>query len=218
MGGGPRDEENPAHEVALPGFQLARAPVQRAQYQAFLDATGHEAPPFWHEPAFEHPRAPAVGPSWIDAMAFCRWYGSVVGEAAGLPSEAQWEAAAKAGRDVIYPWGDGGAEAVPDYARRWLEGPEPVDAFPSRHPWGFLGLGENVHEWCCDWYGRDYYRDSPRDDPRGSRDRPSSVLPWRLVAARHQDHPLRRALVDPARPPLPRLRLPDRQGVMDITP
>lgn len=173
MGGGPRDNENPRHEVRVPAFRLARAPVTREEYQRFLDATGHPAPPFWNEPAFSHPRMPAVGPSWEDAMAYCDWLGALVGDpgAAGdrprLPSEAEWEHAARAGRDVLYPWGDEPPESLPDYRRRWAEGPEPVDAYPSLHPLGFLGLGENVHEWCADWYDAGYYAVSPVDDPRG---------------------------------------------------
>lgn len=162
MGGGPRDNENPRHEVRLRPFRLARTQVTREEYQRFLDETGRPAPPFWREPAFSHPRMPAVGPSWEDAEAFCAWMGDV-----RLPTEAEWERAATAGREVVYPWGDDPPESLPDYGRRWLEGPEPVDAYPSLHPLGFLGLGENVHEWCSDWYGAGWYQVSPVDDPRG---------------------------------------------------
>lgn len=167
MGGGPRDNENPRHEVLVSPFRLARTPVTREAYQRFLDRTRRPAPPFWHDAAFAHPRMPAVGPSWEDAAAFCAWHGDQTGEAVRLPTEAEWEAAARAGRDVLYPWGDEPPEALPGYARRWLAGPEPVDAWPSLHPLGFLGLGENVHEWCADWYDARYYEVSPAADPRG---------------------------------------------------
>jgi formylglycine-generating enzyme required for sulfatase activity len=167
MGGGPRDNENPRHEVWVPPFRLARSPVTREEYQRFLDATGRPAPPFWREPAFLHPRMPAVGPSWEDAAVYCHWLSDLVDEAVRLPSEAEWEKAALADRDVLYPWGDEPPESLPDYDRRWMDGPEPVDAWPSLHPLGFLGLGENVHEWCVDWYDPRYYELSPREDPRG---------------------------------------------------
>ncbi|HVS15723.1 MAG TPA: SUMF1/EgtB/PvdO family nonheme iron enzyme [Thermoanaerobaculia bacterium] len=171
MGGGPRVEENPPHPVRVPAFELARTPVTRADYQRFLDATGHAEPPFWREEAFGHPRMPAVGPSWEDATTYCAWFSELLSERLGglvrLPSEAEWECAAKAERNVIYPWGDEPPESLPDYASRWLEGPEPVDAYPSRHPLGFLGLAENVHEWCSDWYDPAYYSRSPAIDPRG---------------------------------------------------
>lgn len=167
MGGGPRDQENPPHSVVVSSFRLACAPVTRGQYQEFLDATGHERPEFWNEDRFSHPRMPAVGPSWEDAMAYCRWLQAETGQPVGLPTEAEWEYAAKARRSVVYPWGDEGPEAVPDYDSRWIDGPEPVDLYPSPHPWGFLGLGENVHEWCSDWYDPAYYTVSPRRDPQG---------------------------------------------------
>jgi formylglycine-generating enzyme required for sulfatase activity len=160
MGGGPRDNENPRHEVRVSPFRLARMQVTREE-------TARPAPPFWNEPAFGHPRMPAVGPSWEDAEAFCAWASEREGFAVRLPTEAEWEHAARAGRDVLYPWGDDPPESLPGYARRWLAGPEPVDLYPSLHPLGFLGLGENVHEWCSDWYGARYYEVSPGDDPPG---------------------------------------------------
>lgn len=167
MGGGPRDNENPRHRVRVRPFLLARCQVTREDYQLFLDATGHPAPPFWGEPAFAHPRMPAVGPSWDDAGAYCAWQSARLGIAVRLPTEAEWEHAAKAGREVVWPWGDDPPEALPDYDRRWLGSPEPVDAYPSLHPLGFLGLGENVHEWCLDWYDAHYYEVSPEEAPRG---------------------------------------------------
>ena len=182
MGGGPKANENPRHRVTVSAFRLARTPVTRAEYQLFLDATGHTPPEFWNQPAFAGSRLPAVGPSWDDAVLYCRWLGEQLGEAVRLPTEAEWERAAKAGREVLYPWGDDPPESLPEYARRWQDGPEPVDAYPSRHPWGFLGLGENVHEWCSDWYDAGYYAVSPADDPQGpatGRRRASRGGAWR---------------------------------------
>ena len=167
MGGGPRENENPRHEARVRPFLLARTQVTREEYQLFLDTTGHSAPHFWNEPGFAHPRMPAVGPSWADAQAYCAWLAERLGMAVRLPTEAEWESAAKAGREVVWPWGDDPPESLPDYGRRWLAGPEPVDAYPSRHPLGFLGLGENVHEWCADWYDDAYYARSPAANPRG---------------------------------------------------
>ncbi len=167
MGGGASAAENPRHRVIVSPFRLARTQVTRAEYEGFLAATGHAPPPFWNAPAFAHPAMPVVGPSWDDAMAYCQWQASLGAGAVRLPTEAEWEYAARAGREVTYPWGEAPPESLPDYERRWREGPEPVDAYPSLHPWGFLGLGENVHEWCADWFDSDYYTVSPLVDPQG---------------------------------------------------
>ncbi len=115
-------------------------------------------------------------------MEYCRWLSDEVAETVRLPTEAEWELAARAGREVLYPWGDDPPESLPNYEQRWQHGPEAVDAYPSRHPWGFLGLGENVHEWCSDWYDAEYYVESPNIDPRGpssGRRRASRGGAWR---------------------------------------
>ncbi len=182
MGGGERSEENPPHLVRVPAFRLARAQVMRCHYATFLADTGHEAPPFWNQPEFVGDRLPAVGPSWDDAVSFCAWVGATTGASVRLPTEAEWECAAKASRNVLYPWGDAPPESLPDYEQRWRQGPEPVDAYPSLHPMGFLGLGENVHEWCADWFSADYYASSPTFDPQGppeGRRRASRGGSWR---------------------------------------
>lgn len=185
MGGGPRANENPPHDVRLDAFRMARTQVTRAEYQLFLDATTRSAPEFWNQPEFSHPRVPAVGPSWDDAMAYCDWLTKRLGGrlVIRLPTEAEWERAARGGRDVDYPWGDEPPEErIPDYAQRWVSGPEPVDAYPSSHPWGFLGLCENVHEWCADWYQADFYQHSPTTNPictQAGRRRSSRGGSWR---------------------------------------
>ncbi len=168
MGGGVQTNESPRHRVSIEPFRLARFPVTRGEYAAFVDATSRAVPPCWTDAAFSDRMAPAVGLSWFDAQAYGVWLGVREGFSVGLPTEAQWECAALGGRDgVLYPWGDGPPESLPDYDTRWREGPEPVDRYPSLHPWGFGGLGENVHEWCADWYDPNYYSVSPERTPQG---------------------------------------------------
>jgi len=183
MGGGPLSNENPRHRVWVAPFRLACVPVTRAAYETYLAASGHSAPVCWNEPAFADPMMPAVGLSWHDAQAYSRWLSHRSHQPVRLPTEAEWECAALAGRDgVLYPWGDDPPESLPDYGKRWRNGPEPVDLYPSLHPWGFLGLGENVHEWCADWYHADYYQVSPERLPQGpetGRRRASRGGAWR---------------------------------------
>lgn len=168
MGGGSGRDEGPRHQLCLRPFELARTPVTRAEYEIFLAATGHPPPAGFDDPRFGHPNMPAVGLSWHDAAEFCGFVSERDHRATRLPTEAEWEHAALAGRETaLYPWGDAPPESLPDYHTRWRDGPEPVDLYPSMHPLGFVGLGENIHEWCSDWYAADYYETSPNHDPLG---------------------------------------------------
>jgi formylglycine-generating enzyme required for sulfatase activity len=167
MGGGPAPNENPAHRVFVGPFRLAASPVTQRDYDAFVRESGHPTPRATGSRSKDATR-PAVGISWHDAIAYCAWRNARAGDSARLPTEAEWECAAKAGRDaVVYPWGDDPPESLPDYEVRWRDGPEPVDLYPTTHPLGISGLGLNVHEWCADWYGADYYGTSPAWRPTG---------------------------------------------------
>ena len=164
-------EERPVHEVELREFALGRFPVTRADYASFLLASGHEAPRDWDEPPFAHAEAPVCGVSWFDALAFCEWLGTRTGARYGLPTEAQRERAARAGVEgVAYPWG-AEAPALEGAHARGLSGaevgaPRPVGALRA-NPWGLVGMGEGVHEWCSDWFAADWYAHSPRFEPCG---------------------------------------------------
>jgi formylglycine-generating enzyme required for sulfatase activity len=166
-----RDDEQPVHRVWVEGFALACCQVTRAEYGGFLAATGHPAPPFWEDPNFQHPLQPAVGPSWFDAVAYCEWLSGISGKAYRLPTEAEWERAARGGTEgALYPWGDAPPETLPDYALRWKTGPEPV-ALYAPNAYGLFNMGDNVHEWCADWYDAHYYEASPERNPKGPADR-----------------------------------------------
>jgi formylglycine-generating enzyme required for sulfatase activity len=175
-----QDDEGPVHEVEVDAFDCAVYPVTQAQYAQFLSETGHEVPREWPG-AVTVADLPVTGVSWIDAQAFCHWCANA-GEPARLPSEAEWEYAARGGlAGARYPWGDSIPAWVPDAGRGALPEPWPV-TLGEPNGFGLFGIGANIHEWCSDWYGADYYRHSPVHNPQGpatGRRRASRGGAWR---------------------------------------
>jgi formylglycine-generating enzyme len=162
-----RDDEKPVHRVWVHAFEIAACQVTRIEYAHFLAATCHSAPPFWTDANFQKPDQPVVGPSWFDAEAYCHWLSGVTGRTFRLPSEAEWERAARGGVEgALYSWGDAPPDTLPDYGTRWKTGPEPVST-SAPNQYGLFHMGDNVHEWCADWYDARYYEHSSERDPRG---------------------------------------------------
>jgi formylglycine-generating enzyme len=162
-----RDDERPAHRVWIDGFALGIYQVTRAEYARFLSETLRDAPPFWDDPNFQEPQQPVAGPTWFDAMAFCDWLSKITARSYRLPTEAEWERAARGGIEgQLYSWGNLPPEELPNYAARWRNGPEPVGRC-APNPYGLFNMGDNVHEWCADWYEAHYYERSPEHNPRG---------------------------------------------------
>jgi formylglycine-generating enzyme len=153
--------ERPRHRVRLDAFAIARAPVTNAEYAVFVEATGSPVPPWWTDPRFRRPDQPVVGVSWFDAVAYCQWLTVQTGRAHRLPTEAEWEKAARGGLEAArYPWGDE-RPAVPRF-----EAPPPALETPT-NPIGLHALSGVCHEWCLDWESERYYAESPADNPRG---------------------------------------------------
>jgi formylglycine-generating enzyme len=162
-----RDDEKPVHRVWVDSFEIAACQVKRGEYEPFLAATGRPAPPFWNEPQFQNPEQPVVGTSWHDAVSFCDWLGRLSGCRYRLPTEAEWERAARGGVEgAPYAWGDAAPETLPNYAARWREGPEPAGLY-APNAYGLFNMGDNIHEWCADWYDPRYYEHSPARNPTG---------------------------------------------------
>ena len=127
-----QDNEKPVHRVWVDEFLLATCQVTNAEYGRFLcDAALSSPPPFWNNPAFNYPEQPVVGVSWHEAVRYCEWLSAATSRKFRLPTEAEWERAARGGRDgSLYPWGDAPPQSLPGYAARctgpWKTGPEPV--------------------------------------------------------------------------------------------
>ncbi len=162
-----RAEERPAHRVRVGAFLLCRHQVTNAEYDRFVLATGRAPSPQREKPELARPDQPVVAVSWFDAVEYCEWLSAQLSRAFRLPTEAEWERAARGGLEgKLYPWGDEPPTSRPDYAERWLHGPEPVGTSPP-NGYGLFDMGENVHEWCADWFDAGWYAISPADDPRG---------------------------------------------------
>jgi sulfatase modifying factor 1 len=139
-----------------------------------LKATKSAPPPFWNDPPFSHLEQPVVGVSWHDAIRYCEWLSASTGGKFRLPTEVEWERAARGGRNenanALFPWGDTPPQSLPGYADRcaawWKTGPEPV-CLAEPNGYGLYNMCDNVHEWCSDWYAPDYYAVSPERNPRG---------------------------------------------------
>ncbi len=174
------DEEVPQHKVILDGYWIDRTEVTNAQYRAFTGSTGYREPTTcdWGDPTYaDETKAnhPVVCVSWYDAGAYCAWAG------ARLPTEAEWEKAAR-GTDVrTYPWGFGFDGSRTNYCDSNCEGDHkdpwvndgysrtaPVGSFPSgASPYGALDMAGNVWEWVSDTYAYSYYVKSPLHNPQG---------------------------------------------------
>jgi formylglycine-generating enzyme required for sulfatase activity len=176
------DSEGPQHAVAVRAFALGKYDVTSEEFLAFLKATGYQPAPcdaerglFWRSPGkglayppgggVAPPRWPAVCLSWNDAQAYIAWLNSRVrdrGEVGGayrLPSEAEWEYAARAGSTAARWWGEGIGEAQANCAgcgSQW-DGRElaPVDAFAA-NPFGLVGMLGNIWRWTGDCWNESY--------------------------------------------------------------
>ena len=165
-----QDCERPIHRVWVDAFLLAATQVTNGEYERFLRATATLPPPFWADSHFNHPQQPVAGVSWFEAARYCAWLREQTGRCYRLPTEAEWERAARGGvEQKNFPWGDEPPQCLPDYGTRWQTGPEPVARYaPST--FGLYDICDNVHEWCSDWYDPNYYATSPERNPLGQEE------------------------------------------------
>ncbi len=175
---GPHNER-PAHTVTLDAFYIDRYEVTLSLYRKFLEEGNHDAPPTWDaEAATSVGDRPAIGMRWESAVAYCRWAGK------RLPTEAEWEKAARGTDGRRYPWGEMQPFVdIANYNRgMWVSEAVTLVAVTGglegmsvRHglkeggksPFGVSHMAGNAAEWVADWYERDYYHKSPGRNPSG---------------------------------------------------
>lgn len=153
-------EEQPVHKVYLDSYEIGQYEVTVAQYRAFCTATGRQMPkaPTWGWKEYH----PIVNVTWSDAQAYCQWAGG------RLPTEAEWEKAARGTDGRKYPWGNSWDKSRCANAYLGLTSTVPVGIYPEgASPYGCMDMAGNAWEWCADWYGADYYQTSPSRNPTG---------------------------------------------------
>ena len=165
-----QEGERPTHRVWIDAFEMAICQVRNRDYALFLEATGHTTPRHWSDPDLNQPDQPVVAVTWFEATEYCRWLSGATSANYRLPTEAEWERAARGGREgLLTMWGNEPPEVQPEYQRRWsgeVRGPLPV-GLGEPNAYGIFDLCENVHEWCADWFDAGYYAVSPSRNPQG---------------------------------------------------
>lgn len=149
--------EQPQHEVDLPAFYICKYPVTNAQYAEFIKATKYPKPEkvgwFGLNPPSKKVDHPVVGVSWDDALAYCTWLREQTGRPYRLPTEAEWEKAARGRDGRLYPWGN---EWEPGRCHHSSQGTAAVTAHPTgASPYGCLDMLGNAGEWTSTLWGAD---------------------------------------------------------------
>jgi formylglycine-generating enzyme required for sulfatase activity len=155
-GEGVPDHEAPQEEVDLPAYRIGRYPVTNAQYAAHIQSTGRAVAPELGWQGQRPPQTrldhPVAGVTWDEAVAYCDWLKGETGRQYSLPTEAQWEKAARGPGGRIYPWGEEWEEGRCHHGARATV---PVDAYPGgASPYGCLDMAGNVREWTSTRWGK----------------------------------------------------------------
>ena len=162
--------ESPKHKVSLDAYWIGKYPVTNQEYGFFVKEAGYKTPDHWKNGQIPSnlENHPVVYVSWHDADAFIRWMSQKSNKSFSLPTEAQWEKAARGTDGRIYPWGNESPNI--NFLNYSKEGRDTnaVDSFPKgASPYGVMGMAGNVLEWVGDWFLEDFYKISPFINPKG---------------------------------------------------
>jgi formylglycine-generating enzyme required for sulfatase activity len=162
---GGSDDEKPPHEIDPDGYWIGKYEVTFAQYDRYYKETEIEKP---DDEGWGRENRPVINVSWDDAKAYYQWLSKKTGLQFKLPTEAQWEKAARGNDQRKYPRGsrepDKDLANFSDNRGKTTH----VGSYPDgASPYGLLDMAGNVWEWCSDWYKADYYKNSPPKNPEG---------------------------------------------------
>lgn len=167
-------DETPPHVVSLKAFQISRYELTFDEWDR-CEAAG--VCPHAEDMGWGRGKRPVINVSWDDAQTYLGWLNQQTGKRYRLPTEAEWEYAARGGKESAYPWGNQASHAFANYGTdecceglasgkdQWIY-TSPVGSFAA-NPYGLHDTAGNVYEWVQDWYGADYYRSSPASAPQG---------------------------------------------------
>ena len=158
-------DEGPARMVIVDPIYFDKYEVSNKQYAEFIKATGHPAPAYWDDHKRNKPQQPVSGVNWFDANAYCSWTNK------RLPTEAEWENAARGPDSFKYPWGNEMDPQKANFGRK-KELTANVDAYPEgKSPHGVYNMAGNVFEWVHDWYDPNYYKTTKESvNPTGPKE------------------------------------------------
>ena len=202
-----RKNEKPVHPVTLDGYWIGKYEVTVGQFREFVDEKGYRTEAEkgdgayvyskdewqkkkdanWRNPYFtQGDNNPVVCVSWNDAHAYNKWLSEKTGLTFKLPTEAQWEKAARGKYGRKYPWGNKFDKSRCNSWESGLERTSLVGSYPiGVSPFGLMDVAGNVWEWCSDWYADDYYKKSPGENPTGPKSGSVRVFrggSWKFVS------------------------------------
>jgi formylglycine-generating enzyme required for sulfatase activity len=190
MGSDDATDEKPRHRVYLDAYHIDKYEVTNVQFKALIAARGYERqalwspdgwrrrssnnitqPSYWTDAKWNEPKQPVVGVAWYEAEAFCRFGGK------RLPTEAEWEKAARGTDGRRYPWGEQWDTSRANSYESKLDETAAVGSYRGGvSPHGAHDMTGNAGEWVADWYDARYYQQSPERNPTGPASGQSRVL------------------------------------------
>lgn len=163
-------EEYPPKRIYLTEYIISKFPITNEAYRRFVNETGYRIPPTFENERFNSDRQPVVSVNWYDANAYCKWFSEKNNVSASLPTEAQWEKAARGIGGKTYPWGDSAPTSRRINVNSYIGRTTDVGSYDNASEYGCYDMLGNVWEWCDDFYDETFYKSCPDRNPHNTKD------------------------------------------------